>query len=170
MNNVSDTTFESENSAAPHSCLVPDSSIALICPVCNTPRHNNESTCHSCGFHYLETTQKFEPVVVNTVDVSQSAPKKHASLRVVRGPQNGHIFTLTREITSIGRSPQCDIFLNDMTVSREHAFIAFTEKGYVISDRNSYNGLWVNNISLEKKILECGDTIQIGAFCLVFES
>ena len=57
-----------------------------------------------------------------------------------------------------------------MTVSREHALIASTDKGYVITDRNSYNGLWVNNEAVDTKLLANGDAIQIGTFCLIFES
>ncbi len=139
------------------------------CPVCGAERVQNAASCASCGYRYLETTQKFTPVAMETIQPSVSTSAKTASLRVVRGPQNGCVFELTRTISSVGRSPQCDIFLNDMTVSREHAFIALTEKGYVITDRNSYNGLWVNNEAVETKVLQCGDMIQIGAFCLLFE-
>ena len=57
-----------------------------------------------------------------------------------------------------------------MTVSREHALIASTEKGYVITDRNSYNGLWVNDKEVENKLLEKGVAIQIVTFCFIFES
>lgn len=139
------------------------------CPVCGTKRAQNAVSCTSCGYRYLEATQKFTPVAVEDIRPSTSASTKKASLRVVRGPQSGCAFELTRTVSSIGRSPQCDIFLNDMTVSREHALIALTEKGYVITDRNSYNGLWVNNEAVETKVLQCGDTIQIGTFCLIFE-
>lgn len=141
-----------------------------FCPVCGAKRNRDALSCASCGYHYLEATQKFTPIAVDSVQVASPAPAKKASLRVVRGPQRGCVYDLPRTVSSIGRSPQCDIFLNDMTVSREHALIASTEKGYVIADRNSYNGVWVNNEAVETKLLENGDTIQIGTFCLIFES
>ena len=70
---------------------------------------------------------------------------------------------------STGRSPQCDLFLNDMTVSREHASVEPADGGYVIRDANSFNGVWVNNESVETRRLVSGDVIQIGAFCLVYK-
>ena len=141
-----------------------------FCPVCGAKRKQGLVSCASCGYHYLEATQKFTPVTVDAVQAPASVPAKKALLRVVRGPQCGCAFELTRTVSSVGRSPQCDIFLNDMTVSREHALIASTDKGYVITDRNSYNGLWVNNEAMDTKLLKNGDAIQIGTFCLIFES
>lgn len=142
-----------------------------VCPVCGAQREPGNVSCSSCGYHYLEATQKFTPVAVGAVAAPvQDVPARKAALRIVRGPQSGCVYTLERKVSSVGRSPQCDIFLNDMTVSREHAFIAATEKGYVITDRNSYNGLWVNNKAVDTCLLENGDAIQIGTFCLIFES
>jgi pSer/pThr/pTyr-binding forkhead associated (FHA) protein len=141
-----------------------------FCPVCGTKRENNQNACASCGFHYSEATQKFAPVAVENVQALPATPTKKASLHVVRGPQSGCVYELTRTVSSVGRSPQCDIFLNDMTVSREHALIAATENGYVITDTNSYNGLWVNNKAVDRVLLKNGDTVQIGTFCLIFES
>ena len=69
---------------------------------------------------------------------------------------------------SVGRDPQCDIFLNDMTVSREHAEIEVTGEGCVIRDKNSFNGVWVNDRAVEACALKPGDVIQIGAFCLIY--
>jgi pSer/pThr/pTyr-binding forkhead associated (FHA) protein len=68
----------------------------------------------------------------------------------------------------VGRSPQCDIFLNDMTVSREHATIRPEAGEFVIKDSNSFNGIWINNQNVEEAVLEEGDIVQIGAFCLLF--
>lgn len=141
-----------------------------FCPVCGAEREAGKNVCASCGYHYLEATQAFVPVTVQKVEPINSQEKRKASLRVVRGPQRGCVYELVRKVSSVGRSPNCDVFLNDMTVSREHALIASAEKGYVITDRNSYNGLWVNNQEVDTKLLENGDAIQIGTFCLVFES
>lgn len=141
-----------------------------FCPVCGAARQQGQNSCSSCGYHYLEATQKFTPVAVSAPAPAASEPAAKADLRVVRGPQSGCVYELTRKVSSVGRSPQCDIFLNDMTVSREHALIALTEKGYVITDRNSYNGLWVNNKAVDTCLLKNGDAIQIGTFCLIFES
>ena len=61
------------------------------------------------------------------------------------------------------------IFLNDMTVSRMHATIEQENGCYVIRDANSFNGVWVNNDSVEARALRPGDFIQIGTFCMQYE-
>uniref|UniRef100_UPI002633FBB3 FHA domain-containing protein n=1 Tax=uncultured Ellagibacter sp. TaxID=2137580 RepID=UPI002633FBB3 len=63
---------------------------------------------------------------------------------------------------------QCDIFLNDMTVSRSHAVVEPTGDGCTITDDSSFNGVWVNNDNVEARELHEGDVVQIGAFCLVY--
>ena len=87
----------------------------------------------------------------------------------MRGPQVGTVLELGSSDLSVGRSPECDIFLNDMTVSREHARILSTPEGYRIQDDNSFNGVWVNNENVAEASLHPGDIVQIGAFCLLFE-
>ena len=78
-------------------------------------------------------------------------------------------YALGSEPVTIGRSPQCAIFLNDMTVSRMHATIEPEDGCYVIRDANSFNGVWVNNENVEARTLRPGDFIQIGTFCLQYE-
>ena len=140
-----------------------------VCPICNSERQQGVYQCPVCGFHYTDGTQKFTPVGALPKVPAVEQEKPTATLTVVRGPQTGNVFVLDKAVSSVGRKPQCDIFLNDMTVSRDHAFIAASEKGYVITDRKSYNGVWVNNQEIEKKVLVSGDLIQIGNFCLLFE-
>ena len=140
------------------------------CPVCGSLRKEAETTCAACGFRFIEATQQFAPISSQPSQTAQTTNAPHPLLRVIRGPQTGVVYELTNLVSSVGRNPQCDIFLNDMTVSREHALIAATERGYVITDRKSYNGVWINNKEVDTKVLQPGDVIQIGTFCLVFES
>lgn len=142
-----------------------------VCPVCNSPVSPADASCPSCGFKLLGSTQKFTPVDV-TVDDESSTPALGArgTLRIVRGPQVGMVIELGEKELSVGRSPECDIFLNDMTVSREHARIVRTPAGYRISDNNSFNGVWLNNNNVSEAALQPGDVIQIGAFCLLYEA
>ena len=140
------------------------------CPVCGNPVNPGDALCPSCGFKLLGSTQRFAPVTLG--DEAIAAPVKgpgRAALRVVRGPQTGVTYQLGDQALTIGRSPQCDLFLNDMTVSREHASVEPADGGYVIRDANSFNGVWVNNESVETRRLVSGDVIQIGAFCLVYK-
>ena len=141
-----------------------------VCPVCNNQVEAQAAACPVCGFKLLGSTQRFEPVSLADDSLAAAAePQAAAVLHVVRGPQTGVSFHLDDAVLTIGRSPQCDVFLNDMTVSRNHASVEPREGGYVIRDENSFNGVWVNNDSVDERRLANGDVIQIGAFCLVYK-
>ena len=140
------------------------------CPVCNSSIDEDAASCPYCGFKLLGSTQQFKPFNLdNDVDDADQREPQKASLRVLRGPQTGVVFSLKDTPMSVGRSPKCDIFLNDMTVSREHAEIVPVEGGFEIYDKNSFNGLWVNNANVEDRKLKPGDIIQVGAFLLLYQ-
>ena len=141
------------------------------CPVCSSSINEHDKTCPSCGFTFLESTQSFQPVTITSEDLVASAQKAQnpAMLRIIRGPQIEATFSLNDDEYNIGRNPQNEIFLNDMTVSREHARIRRNGSAYEIEDANSFNGVWVNNKSIETGILHDGDIVQIGAFCLLYQ-
>ena len=142
-----------------------------ICPVCNSKINAADPVCPSCGFRLIESTQSFRPVAVSEGEISPALDEQPtmAVLRVVRGPQVEMTFYLKEGPYTVGRSPQCDIFLNDMTVSRKHALIFPTGTGFSIKDTNSFNGVWISNISVNETVLRDGDIIQIGAFCLLYQ-
>lgn len=141
------------------------------CPVCGSVVGEGDAACPACGFKLIGATQRFSPVSAGDSDAAapEDAKPRRARLRVVRGPQPEVVFELEDREMSIGRNPQCDIFLNDMTVSRSHARIAPGALGYEVEDANSFNGLWVNNRSVDAATLRPGDMLQIGAFCLAYE-
>lgn len=144
--------------------------MSTVCPVCSNPVEPDASACPHCGFKLLGSTQQFKPVLLpDETLVEEAKPVQAATLRVVRGPQTGVAFQLGGERLVVGRSPQCDIFLNDMTVSREHATIEPADGGYVIRDENSFNGVWVSNDSIDEHRLVPGDVVQIGAFLLLYQ-
>ncbi len=141
-----------------------------VCPVCQTPIQEEDECCPRCGFKLLGATQRFDPISMDDAhDAKDSVEERKASLRVVRGAQTGVSYDLNDDKITIGRSPHCTIFLNDMTVSRTHASLVRTQGSYVISDENSFNGVWVNGRDVGKKALSSGDFIQIGSFCLIYE-
>lgn len=142
------------------------------CPVCGGALPADSGACPSCGFKTQGTTQSFTPIsfVDEPSAKPEAEPARRAVLRVVRGPQTGITFELGKDHLTVGRNPQCDIFLNDMTVSREHANIDFEGGSWVITDQNSFNGVWVKNTSVSKHVLAPGEIVQIGAFCLQFEN
>ena len=98
--------------------------MSTVCPVCSNPIEQDASFCPHCGFKLLGSTQQFKPVLLADETIEPEVPQtQQAELRVVRGPQTGVAFQLGDRGLTVGRSPQCDIFLNDMTVSRMHATI-----------------------------------------------
>ena len=141
-----------------------------LCPICNSELSEGASACSVCGYHVLGATQSFTPVHMgrNTMEDEGGKSAHHYELRIVRGPQTGVDISLREGMLTVGRDPRCDIFLNDMTVSREHAHIEVGSNGCVLRDANSFNGVWVNDRAVETCLLQNGDQIQIGAFCLVY--
>ena len=93
-------------------------------------------------------------------------------LVVKRGPDAGAKYVLDHEITRVGRHPESDIFLDDITVSRRHAeFVRDAFSGprtYVLRDVGSLNGTYVNRERIDEAELASGDEVQIGKFKLVF--
>jgi pSer/pThr/pTyr-binding forkhead associated (FHA) protein len=89
-------------------------------------------------------------------------------LIVKRGPNAGSKFFLDTDVTQVGRHPDSDIFLDDITVSRRHAEIRRGPDGFSLHDVGSLNGTYVNRERVEEAGLRSGDEIQIGKFKLVF--
>lgn len=94
------------------------------------------------------------------------APKT-AMLIVHRGSGKGSRF-LIANAGSIGRSNDSDVFLDDVTVSRQHARISLVEGVYFLDDAGSLNGTYVNNLSVTHSPLTTGDEIQIGKFHMLY--
>ena len=93
-----------------------------------------------------------------------------AMVVIHRGPAKGARFLIAEDKCSIGRSPESAIFLDDVTVSRSHAEITRSGKGFQILDLGSLNGTYVNNGSVKSVELKTGDEIQVGKFHLIFIS
>ncbi len=84
------------------------------------------------------------------------------------GPVAGSTVLIERDITSCGRSPDSDVFLNDITVSRRHAEVLRDGTKFSIKDAGSLNGTYVNRHRVDAAALTSGDELQIGRFKLVF--
>ncbi len=96
-------------------------------------------------------------------------PPGSALLIVRRGPNSGSRFLLDSEQTTAGRHPQCDIFLDDVTVSRRHVeFRREPDGSFSASDVGSLNGTYVNREPIDSVVLANGDEVQIGKYRLVF--
>jgi pSer/pThr/pTyr-binding forkhead associated (FHA) protein len=106
-------------------------------------------------------------------DATESAPLEalppgSALLVVKRGPNAGSRFLLDADVTTAGRHPESDIFLDDVTVSRRHAEFAREGGGFVVRDVGSLNGTYLNRERIDAAGLAGGDEVQIGKYRLVF--
>ena len=89
-------------------------------------------------------------------------------LVVTRGPNAGTRMALTKPVTTVGRHPDSDIFLDDITVSRRHAEVQRVPSGFVVRDVGSLNGTYLNRERVEESQLRNEDELQVGKFRLVF--
>ncbi len=142
------------------------------CPECGAEVTPQDAECPVCGVRIEGATASFEAVSeptapVYVVDVGVS----DVPVLVVRkGVEVGERFYLDQPEVVIGRDPESDIFLNDVTVSRTHARLSVTDGGVTIIDAGSLNGTYVNNELVEESALTSGDSVQIGRFQMVFVS
>jgi pSer/pThr/pTyr-binding forkhead associated (FHA) protein len=98
----------------------------------------------------------------------EGLPPGSALLVVKRGPNAGSRFLLDAEVTTAGRHPESDIFLDDVTVSRRHAEFVREGDSFVVRDVGSLNGTYLNRGRIEAAALAGGDEVQIGKYRLVF--
>jgi pSer/pThr/pTyr-binding forkhead associated (FHA) protein len=148
---------------------------------CNNCGHRNpvgSNFCSSCGavletdapdsttitFHPIAPADPVEEVIAETGDL----PADLGVLVVTRGQNAGSRFTLTKQVTTAGRHPESDIFLDDVTVSRRHVEIVSAPQGFTVRDVGSLNGTYLNRERIEEAALANGDELQIGKFKLVF--
>ena len=139
------------------------------CPSCGRPVTAAESVCPGCGELLMGATESFPAVDAELVggrepDVSVEGP----ALVVRKGHEIGERFMIDRPRLTIGRDPDADIFLNDVTVSRAHAALELVGGAVTISDAGSLNGTYVNGVCVDAAQLTSGDVVQIGMFQMVF--
>ena len=148
----------------------------IYCQECGFQNPEAANYCARCGALLVkdeggtETTQTFTPD--EGEDTSAEALEDlgiTGPALVVRsgGGRAGETFHPQAE-TSIGRSPDCGIFLDDVTVSRKHAVIVQRDGGFFVDDQGSLNGTFVNRKRVESAQLEDGDELQIGKYRLTF--
>src|SRR5271167_4951544 len=104
----------------------------------------------------------------STVSGVDKLPTGSALLVVKRGPNAGSRFRLDQPVTTAGRHPGSDIFLDDVTVSRRHAEFRLENGEFWVVDIGSLNGPYLNRKPVQSEVLANGDEIQIGKFRLVF--
>ena len=102
--------------------------------------------------------------------LEEQPPAGTALLVVKRGPNAGSRFLLDSDVTTAGRHPESDIFLDDVTVSRRHAEFVREAGGFSVRDVGSLNGTYLDRQRIDQAGLAGGDEVQIGKYRLVFLS
>ena len=154
--------------------------MALHCPECGFTNAEGSNYCQRCGSfigqqeapsgdsqtatYRVGETGEFIPVDVNDV-----VDAKGAAL-VIRsgGGRTGESFPLEGDRQTVGRRPDADIFLDDVTVSRDHAMLVHRSDEWYLDDLGSLNGTYVNRQRIDSHRLDDGDELQVGKYKLTF--
>jgi pSer/pThr/pTyr-binding forkhead associated (FHA) protein len=107
-------------------------------------------------------------VTAEELESIAALPSGSALLIVRRGPNSGARFLLDTNVTTVGRHPNADIFLDDVTVSRRHAEFSRHGHSFQVRDLGSLNGTYVGGVRVDDALLEDGAEVQIGKFRLTF--
>ncbi|MDX6510566.1 MAG: hypothetical protein QOE36_70 [Gaiellaceae bacterium] len=149
----------------------------IYCPECGFQNPEAANFCSKCGAPLLheeegaETTQTFTPnEEADETGVSLDELGVKGPALVVRsgGGRSGETFHPEGEKTTIGRSPDCEIFLDDVTVSRRHAVVTRDGGDFRVEDLGSLNGTFLNRKRIENARLSDGDELQVGKYRLTF--
>jgi len=147
----------------------------VYCSECGFQSPAAASYCARCGALLVraegdETTMSLAPDDLRDDDPEALDVSVEATALVVRagGGREGETFTPSGPRTLIGRSPDCDVFLDDVTVSRRHAELLHDGQHYTIRDLGSLNGTFVNRQRVESAELHDDDEVQIGKYRMTF--
>jgi pSer/pThr/pTyr-binding forkhead associated (FHA) protein len=157
---------------------------SVFCPQCGHQNPGDSHFCARCGTPLRAAQDEPNPTdQTTTISIAgledeqddlagdllgEALPDGFALLVVQRGPNAGSRFLLDKEVTTAGRGPDSDIFLDDVTVSRRHATFTRTDDGFVVEDVGSLNGTYLNRERIEQASVSNGDEVQIGKFRLMF--
>ena len=151
----------------------------VYCPECGFQNQEAANYCSKCGALLIkdeggaETTQTYTPDELADEDGPLDEIAAEGPALVVRsgGGRAGEHFSPQGERTTIGRSPDNDVFLDDVTVSRKHAVLVQSDGEFEIEDLGSLNGTFVNRRRIDAVTrLQSGDEVQIGKYRLSFIS
>jgi len=144
----------------------------IYCPECGFQSPEAATYCSRCGAllgrdTVDETTLSLGP---EEIEAASLADNIDGPALVVRsgGGRAGESFEAIGDLALIGRSPECDVFLDDVTVSRRHAELTRDGNVFTIRDLGSLNGTFVNRRRIESSVLEDDDEVQIGKYRMTF--
>lgn len=141
------------------------------CPSCGSDNRQGDVKCHSCGalLAGADSTISFPLGNSEPGDIHDIPPVQGSSdLVVAKGPSSGQRYHLEKDEVILGRDPDNDIFLNDVTVSRHHAKIIQQQGRFSLRDSGSLNGTYLNGNRVDEAELRHGDELWIGKYKLIF--
>ena len=148
----------------------------VYCPECGFQNPESSNFCSRCGAP-LNKGESGEQTMTYTPEEHADDPGSGVKELRVEGPalvvrsgggRAGESFFPSAERTLIGRSPECDVFLDDVTVSRRHAELVRDGETFTITDLGSLNGTFVNRKRIESAELQDDDELQIGKYRMTF--
>ena len=150
----------------------------MHCPECGFANADGANYCQKCGAFLAEaekqegdttaTYQLDETGELKPVDMEQVAAEGATLAIRAGGGRAGEVFAVAGERMTIGRSPEAEVFLDDVTVSRNHALLVRRRDGLYIDDLGSLNGTYVNRRRIESHRLQNGDELQVGKYKLTY--
>jgi pSer/pThr/pTyr-binding forkhead associated (FHA) protein len=154
----------------------------LRCPACGHEVTEGGHFCPHCGASLAklsgDTTRvipavseefQFDELSADDICALEALPAGVGMLIVPHGTHAGARYLLDADVVTAGRHPRCDIFLDDITVSRQHARFVREDGRIWLRDENSLNGTYVNGDLIDGPVaLRRGDEVQIGKFRMVF--
>ena len=153
--------------------------MALHCPECGFVNPEGANYCQKCGA-LLELDGSGEPTTATyrigetgdfiPVDVDEVATNTAALVIRAGGGRAGESFAVDGERMTIGRRPDSAVFLDDITVSRDHALLVHRGSDWYIDDCGSLNGTYVNRERIDSRRLSDGDELQVGKYKLTFRT
>ena len=148
---------------------------SLHCPECGFVNSEGANYCQKCGAFLRNVTEGTTATYkvgdtgeLEAVDLQDVAADGATLVIRAGGGRAGEAFSLAGEKTAIGRSPESDVFLDDVTVSRNHALLVRRRDGIYIDDLGSLNGTYVNRRRIESQRLVDGDELQVGKYKLSY--
>lgn len=130
-------------------------------------KHENNNNTESIREYKADITEEISEKIL--MQLKKILPGKRGLL-VVKGPNIGDEFYIEKDEFIIGRSPESDVLLDDITVSRKHALLIKDGDNYRLLDAGSLNGSYLNGNIVEEAILSNGDRIQIGKYIFIYFS
>ena len=154
--------------------------VAQHCPECGFTNAEAANYCQRCGAYLAQseqtpgaTTASYRVGETGEMEALPPDPvAQRGATLVIRsgGGRAGEVFSVARDRLTVGRRPDSDIFLDDVTVSRDHAVLVRRGAEYHLDDCGSLNGTYVNRQRIESHRLSDGDELQIGKYKLAFLS